>query len=270
MGFRSTFPTVAIGLVLSTAAFAQNAPDGAAPPPPLGGQAQGPIGFNSQIPSVTQSSRIRAFNAGPEGQVRSLYLQNGSVVDVSPDLGRQLSTQAHKGARVRVTGSHSNVNGQQIIMANQITLNLQAYTARFLGEPDGHAGIGPDGARREGPDGNPGTPPPPPPSARLNGPGEAWGPRPGRGLVPPPPPSGPDAQRGARAQGGPPPPPLGQGAPLAGSQSGPTPPPPTRGDPPVQPGSDTQTPPPPGTPGQAKPNQPATPDTNNPAPAPSL
>lgn len=261
MRLRSSLPLMAVGLILSTPVFAQNAPDGAlpAPPQPMSGRGEAPGSAVPQMPVVTQTSRIRAFNAGPDGQVRSLYLQNGSVVNVSPELGRQLSTQAHKGARITVTGSRSTVNGQRILMANQVTMNSQTYTAQLRGGPDGSLnGGGPDAGPRFGPDAGRGTipPPPPAPDARVNGPEGPRGPRPGRGPgAPPPPPGGPVA----RNAGGPrvPPPPPGQrppAAPLGG---------PGQGDMPAPP-------PAPGSPsGQRGPaNQAPTPDTNTTAPSP--
>ncbi len=51
---------------------------------------------------VTQSSRIRAFNPAPDGQIRSLYLSNGDVVNLSPGLSQQLSLLVR-----RVPGSES-------------------------------------------------------------------------------------------------------------------------------------------------------------------
>ena len=138
MRLRSSLPLMAVALILGTPVFAQNAPDRAlpAPPQPMGGRGEAPGPAGPQMRVVTQTSRIRAFNARPDGQVRSLYLQNGSVVNVSPDLGRQLSTQAHKGARITVTGSRSTVNGQRILMANQVTMNSQTYTAQLREGPE--------------------------------------------------------------------------------------------------------------------------------------
>ena len=221
MRLRSSLPLMAVALILSTPGFAQNAPDGAlpAPPQPMGGRGEVPGPAGPQMPVVTQTSRIRAFNAGPDGQVRSLYLQNGSVVNVSPDLGRQLSTQAHKGARITVTGSRSTVNGQRILMANQVTMNSQTYTAQLRGGPDGSLnGGGPDAGPRVGPDAGRGMipPPSPAPDARVNGPEGPRGPRPGRDPGAPPPPPGqrpPAAPLSAPGQGDMPAPPPAAGSP---------------------------------------------------------
>lgn len=247
MRLRSTLPLMAVGLILSTPAFAQNAPDGALPQPPQPprgpSQATGP---HSQL--TTQSSRIRAFNAGPDGQVRSLYLQNGSVVNVSPDLGRQLSTQTHKGTRITVTGSRSMVNGQRILAANQISINSQTYTAQLQGGPEANFQGGPDRGPRVGRIGEPGMMPPPHPGpdARVDGPKGPRGPRPERrpGTPPPPPPGGPDAHIvGGRPV--PPPPPNGGGhgtLPNAAGHGDVPMPPPAPGDPAGQPGQGTPNP----------------------------
>src|ERR1700689_3084096 len=82
MNIPSSLCITALGLAFSSVAFAQSPPP---PPPPQPPDAPASMpaapGASSQLPVVTQSSRIRAFNAGPGGEVRSLYLQNGSVVD---------------------------------------------------------------------------------------------------------------------------------------------------------------------------------------------
>ena len=258
MRLRSSLSLMAVGFILSTPVFAQNAPDGAslAPPQPMDGRGQAPGPAGPQMPVVTQTSRIHTFNAGPDGQVRSLYLQNGSVVNVSPDLGRQLSTQAHKGARITVTGSRSIVNGQPILMANQVTMNSQTYIAQLRGGPDGSFNSGPDAGPRVGPDAGRVTipPPPPAPDARVNGPEGPRGPRPGLGAgAPPPPPGGPVA-RNTGGPGVPPPPPgqRGPAAPLGGPGAGDMP------APPPAPGSAA---------GRRGPANPA-PDTNTTAPPP--
>ena len=216
MRLRSSLPVVSIGLILSTPVFAQNTPDGVvpAPPRPISDRGQAPRPAGPQMLVVTQTSRVRAFNAGPDGQVRSLYLQNGSVVDISPELGRQLSTQAHKGARITVTGSRSIVDGQRILMAKQVTMNSQTYSAQLRGGPDGGLNGAPDAGARVGPDGGHGTisPPPPTPDARVNGSGGPLGPQPGRGPGAPPPPPGGTVARNADGPRIPPPPP-GQAAP---------------------------------------------------------
>jgi hypothetical protein len=154
-----SFKTFTIGLALSASAFAQSPlPE----PPALPGEAGSPPmlmgSASAQLPVVTQSSRIRAFNAGPEGEVHSLYLRNGSVVDVSPDLSRQLSAATHKGARITVTGAQAKVNGQLTITASRITIDSRSFLSQ---PPRGQSGPmnvavppqhGPDrGLRRRGP-----------------------------------------------------------------------------------------------------------------------
>ena len=105
----------ALGLAFSSVAFAQSPPPA---PPSLA--ADGPPSVpdapaaSTPFPVVTQTSRIRAFNAGPGGEARSLYLQNGSVVDLTPALGGQLGAAVRKGERITVTGTKSEINGQSI------------------------------------------------------------------------------------------------------------------------------------------------------------
>jgi hypothetical protein len=133
-----SFKTFTIRLALSASAFAQSPSPG---PPSLPGAAGSPPmlmgSASAQLPVVTQSSRIRAFNAGPEGEVHSLYLRNGSVVDVSPDLSRQLSAATHKGARITVTGAQAKVNGQLTITASRITIDSHSFLSQ---PPRGQSG----------------------------------------------------------------------------------------------------------------------------------
>ena len=212
---RFALPLAIFGFILSGPLFAQKAPDGALPAPllPMANRNQAPGLVGPQMAIVTQSSRIRAFNAGPDGLVRSLFLQNGNVVNVSPDLGRQLSTQAHQGSRIRVTGARSVVNGQGIIMANQITVNSQTYTAQLERGSGGDLNDGPDAGPRVGPNGGRGRMQPPPPDARVNGPEGPHGPRLERGPgALPQPPVGAEVPN-ASGRNAPPPPP-NQSAPV--------------------------------------------------------
>ena len=183
-----SFTTLAVGLALSSSAFAQSPPVAVppSPPPPGATQMSSPNLSAGQLPLVTQSSRIRAFNAGPTGEVRSLYLQNGSVVDIPPDVGQQLTGTVRKGARVTVTGASSNMKGQRIIAANRITLNSQNFVSQ--------APAGSTAAAT--------PPPPPPPPPGPGGPGRRL-----RGAPPPPPPPPPAGDPGAVTP--PPPPPAG-------------------------------------------------------------
>jgi hypothetical protein len=119
----------ALGLAVSSVAFAQGPPP-AAPTPPADGAANMPAApaSSSPVPVVTQSSRIRAFNAGPGGEVRSLYLQNGSVVDLTPALGGQLGSAVRKGQKITVTGMKSEINGQSLVEAASVRLNEQTFS----------------------------------------------------------------------------------------------------------------------------------------------
>jgi len=130
MNIQASVRITALGLALSSMALAQSPPP-TPPTPPVEGPPSLPVepAANSQFPIVTQSSRVRAFNAGPGGQVRSLYLQNGSVVDVTPALGGQLSPAVRKGEKITVTGTKSEFNGQALVEASSIRLNDQRFEA---------------------------------------------------------------------------------------------------------------------------------------------
>jgi hypothetical protein len=184
MNIQYSLRLTAIGLALSSVAFAQSPPP--APPPPAGAV-------------ITQSSRVRAFNPGPGGEVRSLYLQNGSVIDVTPGLGGQLGPAVRKGAKITVTGTQSEINGQAVVEAASIRLNDQTFAANSPSAapatpPPAFASRRKNKAAASAPcEAAPDAPPPPP----------DWGgpPPPPDGMAPPPPP--PDGM------GPPPPPPQG-------------------------------------------------------------
>jgi hypothetical protein len=210
MHFPSSLKITALGLAFSSVAFAQSS----VPPPPTPpviplGTAAAPSPNPQQFPLVTQSSRVRAFNAGPAGEVRSLYLQNGSVVDLAPGLGGQLGPAVRKGEKITVTGTKSEINGQSLVEAASVRLNDQTFSVTATPGPaalpkgaappqpgalqappapaprrrNRAAAPAPCGAAAdappmpEGPDG----PPPPPP-------GGAAPPQPPDGMAPPPPP----------------------------------------------------------------------------------
>jgi hypothetical protein len=130
MNIPSSLRMTALGLSFSSFAFAQSPPV-APPPTPPGAPAIIPAatGASSQPPVVTQFSRVRAFNAGPGGEVRSLYLQNGSVVDLTPALGGQLSPAVRKGEKITVTGTESEINGHSLIEAASVQVNDQTFSA---------------------------------------------------------------------------------------------------------------------------------------------
>ena len=170
MNHRITLNSVAAGLLLTSSVFAQ------APPPPSG-------------PTITESSRVRAFNVCPGGEICSLYLTNGSVVDVGPGIGSRLTAAIGRGTRLTVTGTRAEVKGQVIVAANQITVNGQRFDAARL---DAGSVSATAAAPPPPPAGGPGGPPPPP--------GRADGPPPpppmrdrGPCTVPPPHPAQPGA-----------------------------------------------------------------------------
>lgn len=132
MNIPASLRIIALGLALTSVAFAQTSPP-TPPTPPADAPQSLPVApaATSQVPIVTQSSRVRAFNPGPGGEVRSLYLQNGSVVDVTPALGGQLGAAVRKGEKITVTGTQSEINGQSLLEAASIRLNDQTFSANM-------------------------------------------------------------------------------------------------------------------------------------------
>jgi hypothetical protein len=164
MNIPSSFRITTLGLVtalgLSFNTLAQS------PPPAPPGMPPAPAA-STQLSVVTQFSRIRAFNAGPGGEVLSLYLQNGSVVDLTPALGGQLGAVVRKGEKITVTGTKSEINGQSLLEAASLRLNGQTFSANMP-----LAAAPSPGALAKGPvPPPPGTlqaPPPAPSSRRKN------------------------------------------------------------------------------------------------------
>jgi hypothetical protein len=205
MNIPSPLRIAALGLALCSIAPAQS-PLPAPPSPPAA-----PVA-DSQLPVVTQSSRVRAFNPGPGGEVRSLYLQNGSVVDVTPALGGQLGSAVRKGEKITVTGTKSEINGQSLLEAASIRLNDQTFSASAPSAILSGRGAFAEGAVPP-PPGTPQAPSPKTSSRRKNKAAapapcgvsdDAPPPPPDFGGPPPPPPDG---------MGPPPPPPDGMGPP---------------------------------------------------------
>jgi hypothetical protein len=213
MHIPSSLRITALGLAISSVAFAQS-PTPAPPTPPAHPPDAALASTPQQLSMVTESSRIRAFNAGPAGEVRSLYLQNGSVVDLASGIGGQLGPAVRKGEKITVTGTKSEINGQSLVEAASVRLNDQTFSANAPapgplaeaaappppGAPQAPPAPEPRHKNRTvapipcdsttptaGPDGPPpppgfeGGPPPPPPSG-------AAPPPPPDGMAPPPPP----------------------------------------------------------------------------------
>jgi hypothetical protein len=209
MNIPSPLRMMIFGLTFSSVALAQS-PSPAPPSRPADGPPSvpaAPAAVTSQLPVVTQSSRVRAFNAGPGGEVRSLYLRNGSVVGVPPALGGELGAAVRKGERITVTGTKSEINGQSVLEAASIRLNDQT----FFANPPSSAPPGP-GALAQGT-----IPPPPGPSPRRRNKAAAAAPCAVPGDAPPPPPDFGDP---------PPPPPDGMAPPPPPPDGMPPPPPP--------------------------------------------
>ena len=239
MNSSFSFKTLVAGLALSASALAQ-APPPSGPLPLLGQAPESPIGTPIPVQPgqpVTQSSRIRAFNPEPDGQVHSFYLSNGNVINLSPDLSRQIGVAVTKGERVTVSGVRSKVNGQTVVAANSLTLHGQTFVAQSdLGQVAG-----------------PGRLPPPPPAGRKPGPGPRGGMDMARVGPQGPPPNGPGPT-------GPPPP-------TPPSSRGPRPPRPDRSSPatPPPPPNGNQPPAPTGPSVPAQPVAPAVPSAGQPA-----
>jgi hypothetical protein len=183
MNIPSPLHLATLGLAFSSIAFAQSPPTAQPPGMPAA------LAASPQPPVVTQSSRVRAFNLGPGGEVRSLYLQNGSVVDVTPGLGGQLGPAVRRGEKITVTGAKSEVNGQPLLEAASIRLNDQTFSANTPSSvPPGPGAPGSGAAPPP-----PATPPPPPPQRRNKatapcGVAADAPPPPPNGMAPPPPP----------------------------------------------------------------------------------
>ena len=209
----------ALGLALSSVAFAQNPVP--TPPAPLAVPPDPAAGISAtpqQVPAITQSSRIRAFNAAPGGEVRSLYLQNGSVVDLAPGLGGQIGSVVRKGEKITVTGTKSEIKGQSLVEAFSVRLNEQTFSANAPAPGPLSDGVAPP------PQGALQPPPAPSPQRRNN----AATPAPCGATAATPP-----TQTGPNRPPSPPP----------GFEAGPPPPPPTGAAPPPPP--DGLAPPPP-------------------------
>jgi hypothetical protein len=213
MNIPASLRITALGLALSSVALAQSPPP-APPTPPTDKPSSmpAPPAWTASLPVVTQSSRIRAFNVGPGGGIRSLYLQNGSVVDVTPALGGQLGAAVRKGEKITVTGTKSEINGQSLLEAASIQLNDQTFSAKA---PSAIASC--PGALAEGavppPPGAPQAPPSTQSPRRKN---KAVAPAPcgvSNDAPPPPPDFGAPPPPPSDGMAPPPPPPDGMGPP---------------------------------------------------------
>ena len=195
MSSSSSLRITTLGLAISSVAFAQSPTPPRPPVVPSAAQA-------SQLPLVTESSRVRGFNAGPGGEVRSLYLQNGSVVDLAPGLGAQVGPAIRKGEKITVTGTKSEINGQSLVKATSVQVKDRTFSANVGPEP-----LGPL-AEAAAP------PPPAPPALAPRRKNRAAAPPPcGAAPDAPPPPAGPDGPPPPPSGAAPPPPPDGMAPP---------------------------------------------------------
>lgn len=144
---------LASGLLVSTSVAQSPPPDPSGPPPAV----------NSQ-PTVTRQGRIKAFNAGPNGETNGYILRDGTTVMLPPQSGTQLRAIAKEGSRITVIGtSGPGVAGQVVVNAQTITVNGQTITVPALAPPppDPNAPAPPG---RRGKAARRGPPPPPPPN----------------------------------------------------------------------------------------------------------
>jgi hypothetical protein len=232
MNNPSLLRMTALGLAFSSVALAQSSPPPPSPPaagPPIVSAAPA---ASPQLPVVTQSSRVRAFNAGPTGEVRSLYLQNGSVVDVTPALGGQLGPAVRKGEKITVTGTKSEINGQSLVEAGSVRMNDQTFSANAAEI----AASGPGAVAESGVPAPPGPPQALPATSKSRRKKKAAAPASGAVFAdaPPPPDFGGPPPPPPDPMGPPPPPPDGMGAPPP-PPDGMAPPPPPDGMAPLPP-----------------------------------
>ncbi|AFL87975.1 hypothetical protein Terro_1672 [Terriglobus roseus DSM 18391] len=239
MYIPSSLRVTALGLAIGSTACAQG-PVPALPPPPTGPAGASSALAPTQLPLVTESSRVRAFNVGPDGEVHSVYLRNGSVVALSPALGGQVGRAIRKGEKITVTGTRSEINGQRSVEAASVRLNDQTFVAgNTMYAPAGPNGVGQEIAPP--PPNGPQAPPSPARRRRAaDGPPAPYGvpagaPAPLAGPNAPPPPAAPGSPAPVAGPGGPPPP--------AGPSVPPLPPPDGAAPPP--PPANGMTPPPP-------------------------
>jgi hypothetical protein len=136
----------------------------AAPPPSL-------------TASVTESSHVTRFVAGPGDRPQGLILRNGTFVALSPSLAQRLPVSLHKGTSLQVTGEALTYDGSRTVQARSITIAGVAYA-------DDPAGVG--GGTPMGPATTAPPPPPPPPPGRAGAPPP---PPPPCGVAAPPPPA---------------------------------------------------------------------------------
>jgi hypothetical protein len=180
--------------------------------------------------TITESSRIARFVAGPGDRPQGLLLRNGTFVALSPRLAQELPASLHKGTALQVTGEELSYAGSKTVQARTITIAGVAYPD----EPPAMAG-GPAGVQAPPP---PGAPPPPAPMAGAGAPPPPPPPRrPGAPLAPPPPPPAPCGVT--------PPTPDAKGTPPAppAKEAVPPPPAPDGGTPAVPPAGPAQNPP---------------------------
>jgi hypothetical protein len=134
-----------------------------APPPP------------SAAVSVTESSRVARFIAGPGDRPQALLLRNGTFVALSPGLSQRLPVSLRKGTSLQVTGDEFAYDGNRTVQAVSITVAGVSYAD----DPPPAAGAAMPPPPPPPPGGVGAAPPPPPPCG-------VPGPLAPRAVAPPP------------------------------------------------------------------------------------
>lgn len=154
--------------------------------------------------TVTETSKVARFVAGPGDRPQGALLRNGTFVIFSPGLAQRLPATLSKSAPLQVIGDGFSYEGGKTIQARSVTIAGVSYNddGPMPGNPD--VGPGP-GAEPHAvpPPPLPSVPPPPPPSSATlppppprgalpaGVPGPAHVPPPPDGATPPPQPPAP-------------------------------------------------------------------------------
>src|ERR1700733_3911534 len=182
--------------------------------------AQAPAPLNT----VTETSRVARFVAGPGDRPQGALLRNGTFVTFSPGLAQRLPASLSKNASLQVVGEEFSYQGSKTIQARSVTIAGVSYNDE--GPMPGNPNFGPSG-----PGGEPKAVLPPPPLPRVPPP-----PPPGATTPPPPPPPAGAPPAGAPGAALAPPPPSDRATP-------PPPPPAPANNPNPTPESPAATPP---------------------------
>jgi len=123
--------------------------------------------------TVTETSKVARFVAGPGDRPQGALLRNGTFVAFSPALSQRLPATLSKSAPMHVVGQGFSYEGSKTIQASSVTIAGVSYND--------------DGPLASGPNAVPPPPAPGVPPQLLSGPGGPPPPPPGRTTPPPPP-----------------------------------------------------------------------------------